>query len=528
MEGLLIAEELRRLAPLLPAGRNAWRFPDPQTFVLPLEQGGALWLYNRPPEPRLELLSTAPRPGRTHSGFQDLLAARASGDLVAVRQRKLDRVVTLEFGAATGFVETPAVRLVAELTGRNCNLILLDEEGIVLGAAREITSEVNRFRQVVSGRPYRPPPPYEKLDPREASREELRGTLEGRQLRHLRKVVDGIGPRLTAALARTARVSEDRPLQGAELERAAAALVELTNEPTRTMQRALGLPDAATQRETERRDELSRRLRERIARELDLVRKRLGDLERARAGIEEADTLRRTGELLLAFAHEVPGGSDEVTLDDFTGETVTIRLDPARNAAANAQAYFDRARKREGRARQAESREPELREREEELSALVGRLDDLGDAELEQLQVRFLPFERTQRRRGVGARYVGPHGLPVLVGRNARENDEITFKIARSRDVWLHVQGYHGSHVIIQAENREVPFDTILFAAQLAAGYSKAAGSDNVPVDYTLRKNVWKVKGQPAGSVNFTRHKTVYVTPDRRPETESTEQGRRE
>jgi predicted ribosome quality control (RQC) complex YloA/Tae2 family protein len=90
--------------------------------------------------------------------------------------------------------------------------------------------------------------------------------------------------------------------------------------------------------------------------------------------------------------------------------------------------------------------------------------------------------------------------------------------MARSRDLWLHVQGYHGSHVIVRAENREVPFETVLFAAKLAAGHSQARQSDNVPVDYTLKKNVWKVKGAPAGAVNFTQQKTVYVTPNRNPQ----------
>ncbi len=114
-------------------------------------------------------------------------------------------------------------------------------------------------------------------------------------------------------------------------------------------------------------------------------------------------------------------------------------------------------------------------------------------------------------------RYEGPHGFRVVVGRSARENDEVTFKVARSRDLWLHVQGYHGAHVVILAENREVPFDTILFAAALAAGHSQARDSDNVAVDYTLKKNVWKVKGMPPGAVHFSHQKTVYVDPMRSP-----------
>ncbi len=114
-----------------------------------------------------------------------------------------------------------------------------------------------------------------------------------------------------------------------------------------------------------------------------------------------------------------------------------------------------------------------------------------------------------------GVRFVDPRGYEVFVGRTAKENDAITFKLARSRDLWLHVQGYRGAHVVVRSQGREIPFDTVLFAARLAAGFSQARDSDNVPVDYTARKHVWRQKGGSAGAVNFAHHKTVYVTPAR-------------
>ena len=147
-------------------------------------------------------------------------------------------------------------------------------------------------------------------------------------------------------------------------------------------------------------------------------------------------------------------------------------------------------------------------------------MEGLGTEELEALAEVHVKKPRTQHRTEPGIRYESPQGYRVLVGRNARDNDTVTFKLARSRDLWLHAQGYPGSHVVIQAENSEVPFETVLYAAQLAAAYSKAGASDNVPVDYTLRKNVWKPKGAPPGAVHFSQQKTVYVTPSRRPDAE--------
>ncbi len=102
----------------------------------------------------------------------------------------------------------------------------------------------------------------------------------------------------------------------------------------------------------------------------------------------------------------------------------------------------------------------------------------------------------------------------MVVGRNARENEAVTFRVARSRDLWLHVQGFTGAHVVVRPREGAALRDGVVRRG-LAAGFSPARQSDNVPVDYTLRKNVWKVKGQPPGAVHFSHQKTVYVTPMR-------------
>lgn len=520
MEGLLIAEELAKLAPLLPSERPAWRFPDAETLVLPFAKG-ALWLWLRPPQPHLALLSELPEPAAPRSSFQELLAARAVGPLLSADQVKLDRVLRLEFGPGAGFVPTPPVTLVAELTGRNCNAILLDEAGVILGALREVGAQANRFRQVRPGERYRPPPPYHKLDPRTAGDAELRAALAGRELGEVRKVVDGIGPELSRALALTSGLQPDTRLEGAELDAALAALRRLVAAPGTVLEQALKRPGLPELRRREAREAERQALRERLEKEAALLRRRLKDIERARAAAAEAPALRAQADLLLAFAHQVSAGTKEAMLTDFSGEPVTVPLDPRLSATQNAQALYDRARKREARLAQAERREAELRRELTEQEALLRRLDELPEAEVTALLGRLAPDEQAtapKKRGSMGLRYQGPHGFSVVVGRSAKENDALTFRLAKSRDLWLHAQGYTGSHVIVQAEGREVPFETVLFAAQLAAAYSKAGQSENVAVDYTLRKHVWKPKGAAPGQAHYTQQKTVYVTPTRRPE----------
>ncbi len=517
MEGLLIAEQLQALNPHLPTPRYAWRFPDPYTFVLPLAKG-ALWLYNKPPNPQVAFKDELPTPMGAHTGFQDLLVARAVGRLENITQPKLDRALALHFAAAEGFVSTPPVVLIAELTGRNCNLILTDTDGLILGVAREVTAEINRFRQLRAGLHYGPPPPYEKLDPRTAPYEALREALTGRTLNSIRKIVDGVGPELTRALTLQTGFAKDHKLEEADMDALLSALRRLSEEPSRVMREVVGLPDIETVRESEARELQLQRLRSALSKQRQLLEKRLDDIDKTWQAADEADALRAQADVLMAFQRQVPPHADEVTLTDFSGQPLHFRLEPRLDAVGNAQALYERAKKREQRRTQAETREEDIFTELEEVEGLLEGLETLSPTRLNELSETYVAKPKKQVRAQPGIRYRSPQGYSVLVGRNSRDNDTITFRLARSRDVWLHVQGYTGSHVIIQAENKEVPFETILYAAQLAAAYSKAGGSDNVPVDYTLKKNVWKPKGAPAGAVNFTQQKTVYVTPSRRPE----------
>lgn len=530
MEGLLIAEQLRTLAPLLPAERLPWRFQGPHTFVLPLVGDASLIIESRPPHPLVRLGSGAPAAGRPATPFQEQLVARAPGRLLAATQRRLDRVFELEFAEGEGFVPTPPVRLVVELTGRNANLVLVDMEGSILGVQRPVSAAHNRYRQLRAGVPYVPPPPYEKLDPRTAADEELGRVFAGRTTREVgalaQRAIDGIGPSLAAALARGVEgalaeaadgAAPDSRLEGEALSVAVAELRALTAEPAAYLERHAPPHAPAEMKERERAGRHLRAAEGAAKREVKLARRRLADAKRALAGEADAAKLRSEGDLLLAYAHQVPAGADRVTLEGWGGESVELTLDPKLDASGNAQRRYEQAKRREARARRAREQLPELEEALSAAEAALEELPELGSAELARRARAAEEAARKERSRAAqpGIRFRGPHGFEVVVGRNSRENDVVTFRVARSRDLWFHAQGYRGSHVIVRSGGKEVPFDTVLFAARLAAGYSEAFRSDNVAVDYTERKNVWKVKGGPPGAVNFTQHRTVYVTPAR-------------
>lgn len=523
MEGLFIAEEVANIASFLPATHISWRFPDAKTFVLPLQANKkrAIWLYSRPPKPRLALENDFPEITNTKTGFQDLLVAKTSGELLAVEQVKLDRVVKFYFAAGQGFVPSPPVTLVFELTGRNCNMILLDENQKILGAYRDISSDINRFRQVKVGLDYVGPPPYEKLDPRNFEITDLFEVLENKTLKDIWKHVDGIGPELTRALSIASGLRRNKKLEKQDIEKLWPFIHKLKDSPTEFLKETIDIADIKDLRLNEQRQENIEKLEIVLNKNLNLVKKRLEDIQKIKEAAKMANEIKIQADVLMAYHHTVPKNATKVSLFGFGGQEIEFELNPRLSALENAQKLYKRSQKAKKRKDEAENRFEVLKAEELELQEVLTSLEDASDKVLLELLKKYIKVKAQKQKSRIGAHFLAPHGFNVIVGKSSKENDIITKKIAKSRDVWLHAQGYRGSHVIIQAKNKEVPFETIVFAAQLAAANSKAGQSENVPVDYTLRKHVWKQKGAALGAVNYAQQKTVYVTPNRNPSIKS-------
>jgi predicted ribosome quality control (RQC) complex YloA/Tae2 family protein len=256
---------------------------------------------------------------------------------------------------------------------------------------------------------------------------------------------------------------------------------------------------------------------------LDRTLRRRRALERELASGPDPEQLRAAGHLLLARLHEVPAGADVVRLLDFDGSERTIRLDPSADAAANAERYYERARRRERAERGLPKRIASARERERRLRRLVGRLRAEGPNEaMRSLAARVAPEPRSEGvPRGVAARRPwrrlrSAGGLEIRVGRSARDNDDLTFHHSSPEDIWLHARHAHGAHVILRWGRRDQnpPARDLEDAAVAAAVFSEARGSGAVPVDWTRRKHVRKPRKAPPGAVVPDRVRTLFVAPD--------------
>ncbi len=514
MEGLMLARVLDDLAPQLPLRTLGWVFPDETTAALLLDGPGPgerrnLVLAYRPPQPVL-FVSRERLRGEPHSPFQRFLAARVRGDLLAVQQLKLDRVVALHFAGEAGFVDQAPTRLLFEVTGRNANLLVLEEgqgfAGRIVMAAREVTGSRNRFRTIRSGGPYTPPPPYDKPDPRTLTEEGAQALAE-LPLGRWRERLDGLGPLLGAELVRRSGLpGSEAP--GGRWPQALAALRSLAADPT--VSQGVMQDGAREAARSEKAAALRRSLSEPLEKRVTLLRNQLADVARAEQGVEAAATDREEADLLMAYAHTVAPGSVSTELPAFDGSGPRpLALEPNLSAVQNAEKRYTRARRREEVYERLLEREPVLRA---ELQEAEARVQHLENATLEELGALAdtLQSERPEKSQ-YGMRFATPGGYEVLVGRNNKENATLTHRLGRSLDYWFHAQGYPGSHVLVRTGGKELAQPDILYAARLAATHSKARGSSNVPVDYTRVKFVWRPRGAPAGAVHYTDQKTVFV-----------------
>lgn len=268
-------------------------------------------------------------------------------------------------------------------------------------------------------------------------------------------------------------------------------------------------------------------LRQSLTSRLKAERKRTGrlldNLESDAASAEEADRLRLKGELLKLHLHEIPPHAETITVPNIfepQAPEMEISLRPDLSPEGNMERYFRRYKKRLAARQQAQER---LAKAQRRLNALdranlaVQQAEDLE--ELESLADTVVPARRKQkkRRRPPGPwRFTSAEDLLILVGRTPRESEDLTFRRARGNDVWLHVEGYKGSHVIIRVpKGKSAPKETLLDAATLAVHYSELRKGGGGPVVYCAAKHVNKLPDAGPGRVLYSESKTLHVTVER-------------
>jgi predicted ribosome quality control (RQC) complex YloA/Tae2 family protein len=448
------------------------------------------------------------------------------------------------------------VRLIVEIMGRHSNIVLVDSGGAILDSIKRVPARVNRYRTVLPRHRYVPPPDQPKADPRAVDAgwwRALRARVAPAEplapllVRELR----GISPQVARELAYRAAGAVEAPVAAVASDAALPAalrdllahldrhdwsprlyrhdgrpvafspfplrsLAALTEQPIASISAVVEAFYGATRAVTGH-GQSKARLIERLTAERERVAARRRALDEQLHAAEAAEALRRSGEMIYAFLHTLRPGQTRLEADG-----LTIALDPRQSPVENAQTYFERYR----RARAAAANLPELVQAADlELAYLDQLLAFAGLAEgLDELQALEAEWQEhaagaaTPRRRPAARaprRLRTPRGDVILIGRNGRQNDQVTFDLAGPDDLWLHARGLPGAHVILQPRGsaREPEPRLIEAAAQLAAYYSPARAATAVEVDVTPRRWVRKVKGGPPGLVTYRHEYTVRVAP---------------
>jgi predicted ribosome quality control (RQC) complex YloA/Tae2 family protein len=284
---------------------------------------------------------------------------------------------------------------------------------------------------------------------------------------------------------------------------------------------------------TERQEKLARRLAKESARRRRILDGIAKDLEGAARGVEA----QKTGELLKAELRRIVRGMASIEVVDYYSpglERITLALDPRISPQENVETWFRRARKCRRALEFLTERQARIAVELATLEQASARLDAAGTLdEIHTLEADLAPLlvakeQRAGTRRKVEAGPQGPRrfssvdGIPILVGRNAIGNDRLTFRLARGNDLFLHVAGRPGAHVIVRSRPGEsVPLTTMLDAAQLALWYSLPERSGGAlhqgaraDIDYTQVKHVMKPRGAKPGAVLLRNHKTLHIELD--------------
>lgn len=277
--------------------------------------------------------------------------------------------------------------------------------------------------------------------------------------------------------------------------------------------------------ETREFDSIAKRAREEAKREKVKLEKLLVNLERDLAGHGDAEHWKRLGDLLLANVATAKRQGDKIVVTDYFDPQqppLEIEVEATDSVTEAAEKYFARYAKARNASVEIKKRIVEVRQRMREAGNRIAAVEAaIVEREIGKLR-SFIDEERpelrklrskTQKLPGV-RKFISSEGFEILVGKKATDNDRLTFRVAASRDTWMHAADYPGSHVVIRNPKRKaIPQPTLIEAAQLAAFYSQGNKQTKAAVHYTERKFVNKIKGAAPGLVRLASFKTLLVEP---------------
>jgi predicted ribosome quality control (RQC) complex YloA/Tae2 family protein len=517
--------------------------------------------------PRIHLTTQSKKNPETAPSFCMLLRKHLiGGRIMEVTCFDYERIVVLHIQTMDEMGDTVVKKLVAEIMGKWSNIILTNKDDVILDAIKHVDEEVNRVREIMPARPYRMPPRQNKtliddFDPGAFTEQQGKLSCEKTLLEYIK----GFSPLLSREVCYRGNIDPKKPFSACtplEKARLAEEAERIKNEikkgqyafciaytpddpPSPLDFHCFLLTQMASLKEFPSANEMldefftdkdkSNRLVQKKSHLVKILHNNMDRCEKKQALYEQQirdtadrETWRLYGELLTANIHALKTGMKAARVLNYYAEEeqyVEIPLDENKSPAHNAQMYYKRYQKEKAKyeysLKQMEETTSELEYLKSVEQMLEASTDDavIDEIQWELIENGYIKETKAKKKSKTTTetkpyRFFSSDGLRIYVGKNNKQNDQLTLKTAQANDIWLHTQKIPGSHVIIKKDYGEIPSSTVYEAAVLAAWHSKAKHSGNVPVDYTKVKNVKKPKGAKPGMVIYTDYKTLYVNPD--------------
>ncbi|MDN3014814.1 NFACT RNA binding domain-containing protein [Paenibacillus sp. BSR1-1] len=557
-DGLFTKAMVDELSRSLKGGRiNKVHQPYKNEVILTIRANGVnqkLLLSAHPSYARVQLTNEGYENPSEPPMFCMLLRKHIEGYILEdLYQVENDRMIIFEIKGRNEIGDISYKQLIIEIMGRHSNIVLVDKtRKVILDSIKHISFAVNSHRAIMPGQPYIFPPEQNKSNPFFVTEEDVlkkidfnSGKLDRQLVEHFagtsplfaKEVIFQSGlanrttlPRTFVGLVKKIKQGELSPSIMSSGGKEAFYLFPLGHlkgevksfETLSEMLDRFYFGKAERDRVKQQGNDIERF----IINEKEKNEKKIEKLENTLKEAEKAEQLQRYGELLTANLYAAKKGMKEIEVLNYydeLGGTIAIPLDPRKTPSENAQKYFSRYQKAKNSVAVVMEQIEKAQLEVEYFDNLLQQVVSASPKDIQEIREELVEggyIRERQKRNGkkiqnakpVLDHFLSTDGTDIIVGKNNKQNDYLTNKLAARDEIWLHTKDIPGSHVVIRS--KEPSEETILEAANLSAYFSKARNSSSVPVDYTKVRHVKKPSGAKPGFVIYDNQQTVYVTPN--------------
>ena len=499
-----------------------------------------------------------------------LMRKHLSGGIITnISQSGFDRVIRLDIETRDEMGDICTRSIITEIMGRHSNIILTDSEDKIMDSAKHIDFTVSAVRQILPGLMYYPPPAQDKLSADSLSAPQLMNIIDALPDdapldKFLVSSFMGMSPLLAREIVYSF-CNNTRLLKG-EAD-CAAFVIHLFDylkrmcdgkfSPSLAIDRTEKRPTAfscvklsqygscadieehssisevvdAYYEKRSNKEHMNRRsaaLQKLVSNNIERCEKKLVLHRESLEKSKDREKFKMYGDLITANIYRISYGMKSITVENYYSESceeINIPLKEDISPSQNAQRYYKKYTKAKTTELYAAEQIKLAEEEKFYLESVAETLENIETpAELDEIRTElanegYIPKQsgkaKKSQQKSAPIKFISVDGYEILVGRNNRQNDELTLKTSYSTDLWFHTKNIPGSHTIVRTRGTgEAPDTTLMQAAKIAAYYSKAKNSSQVPVDYTAVKNVKKPNGAKPGMVIYDRYNTVYVLPE--------------